>query len=383
MPCVFQGAKAGTVGCCGGRMTAHGCSCNEQGLQYCLPDATSNRTEDVSLLDNRVQRYELKACGDCEYKTIATRPNERSHREITNADSPTIRRWKKTHWEGRPLEKGKHAVVINIDPKGFGDAIVAAWIAEGTKGRDPAVFLYAKHKREFLEVLLGQRVSTDQRLLTPVKGFSIEQSVRGVANRIDIWCRQFGVESAYSRPKHRLPPGVTQWAKNEISRVRGESGASIALCPQTAHTARLWPERYWHELYAQLVEKGHKPFFLGTPDHEYQDYPNYFGQGWVKHAALILESDLVIGNDSAPAHLAGTYNVPTIAILGATGEAAFSHMPSVRCIATERRLVDCVGCWYAGNYNRGICSYNCAALSNVRPSQVMRRAMEVLEEESA
>lgn len=120
---------------------------------------------------------------------------------------------------------------------------------------------------------------------------------------------------------------------------------------------------------------------LGLPQPAYKDWEGaMLGKSWEQNAALMLESDLVIGNDSGPIHLSGTLDVPSIAILGPTGDAVFSHMPSVRCIAVERRRVECVGCWLSAPYNPSLCNFTCAALANVSPQEVHDLARKVLSE---
>ena len=45
---------------------------------------------------------------------------------------------------------------------------------------------------------------------------------------------------------------------------------------------------------------------------------------------------LVVGNDSFPAHLAGTVGVPTLALMGPTLPTVFAHTPDVECLASGR-----------------------------------------------
>jgi len=88
-------------------------------------------------------------------------------------------------------------------------------------------------------------------------------------------------------------------------------------------------------------------------------------------AALMRRAALVVGNDSFPAHLAGTVGVPTLALLGPTKPTVFAHMDTVECLTSA---MDCTGCHFQAPF-RAACDQGCMSLYQLLPDDVLSRAL--------
>jgi hypothetical protein len=101
------------------------------------------------------------------------------------------------------------------------------------------------------------------------------------------------------------------------------------------------------------------------------------GQSWQWIAAAIQVAKLVIGNDSGPAHLAGTIGTPTIAVMGATTERIYAHVPEVMCY--RKKSLPCNGCHCIRPPFRQTCEVGCLELYRTFPEEVAQFALAFLE----
>jgi len=96
-----------------------------------------------------------------------------------------------------------------------------------------------------------------------------------------------------------------------------------------------WPPNAWADLIQQLTDAGHHVFLIGGPDDadavakilqalpgDIPRFSNLYGQtkNLRQLAALIAESDLLIGVDSSPMHIAVGYGKPAVTMFGPTDE---------------------------------------------------------------
>ena len=100
------------------------------------------------------------------------------------------------------------------------------------------------------------------------------------------------------------------------------------------------------------------------------------GKSWNYIAAAIQASRLVIGNDSGPAHLAGTIGTPTVAVQGATTERIYAHIPEV--ISYRKKALGCAGCHCLPPDFRASCDSGCLELYRTFPEEVAQFAMSIL-----
>jgi hypothetical protein len=106
---------------------------------------------------------------------------------------------------------------------------------------------------------------------------------------------------------------------------------------------------------------------------EFVDDPGYITDvNWQQVAALFSKALVVVGNDSAPIHLAGLMDIPGLALLGPTTANIFNHLPSVMCMSAKEESMPCGGCWFTGSkYRHYPCATGCAGLSCLRVRDVL------------
>jgi hypothetical protein len=209
-------------------------------------------------------------------------------------------------------------------------------------------------------------------------GYIQELNDAGRNGRLEVRAEALGLpKERYARPSPCLSPIDVRWAEDVVS-LCGDKPL-ILLFPQTNYMPRQWPAPYWVELAWMLNGQGFAPVVvLGHHDARFTNVPFHrIAQPWSHVAALMQRASLVIGNDSAPAHLAGTLNVPTFALCGPTYKKVFEYMPSVQVVTAPHELRGCVGChWKQDRGYRAACDQGCMALYDVRVEHVARLVEE-------
>lgn len=379
MRCVFLGESVGVVAkqCCGGELQTTpvlACHCPQSAVPFTSGETVLEGFVPLRLSSGESMR-KVPSCARCQFRE---EPIDLPRLPVTPTNTPTSLAkaiWQERRDKRRWAGPERRSVVVNCDTHGYGDACVAAWLAEGTKRDNPRVLLHATGpKREFLE-LLGQAV-------VPATGdylgqcFEADKLLQGHPPRVHAWLSTFGIAGTFARPEHTLTGEQIAWGRNAVPDAR-----TVLLYPQTAHLHREWPAAYWLELADRLRQTGRPVRLVCTHDERYRDAGDYLEvKNWRQSAAIMLAGAVVVGNDSAPVHVAGTLDVPALAILGPTTDGVFAHARSVRCIAAERRVMECVGCWFGWGFTPA-CDFGCAALSNVSPEAVADRVLSIAKEE--
>ena len=287
-------------------------------------------------------------------------------------------------WEGKPLtlaglfdeavrraEEKITSITVNCDIHGAGDALIMAWVAEGSRGFKPECKLFARGaKRELLEAF-GQEVTDDATgARDTFRAYAQEMEGRGCGSRV--WQRgnYLGFKSAPKRPRY-----VLKDTDDALARIT-EGG--ILIFPNTADGSREWPPFYWIELFGLLESAGLKPHIV-TPIHDtrYSHLRSHCDYRWPEVMAAMLRSKAVVCNDSGPMHIAGTLDVLTFALLGPTTETIHNHMPSVVGLAASKEDIDCIGCHFQVPYCAA-CKSGCSGLSHLLPQSVFSSITERL-----
>jgi hypothetical protein len=265
------------------------------------------------------------------------------------------------------LESGKAYV-------GLGDICMLAWLAEGCgRAGQPLTF----HRTRNLDVtaLFGLTVDPEPGGIRLDEAYDRELADQCRRPRLD-YIREFlGITVEPVRPTLRLAPEHRQWASERARELVGGNGPLVLIFPQTAWVTREWPPSYWVDLSWKLKAAGVPPLvLLSNKDERFTNTPKYWwGTSAERLAAMIERAALVVGNDSFPAHLAGTIGVPTFALMGPTRPTVFAHTPMVECLsATE---VECTGCHFAAPF-RAACDQGCQSLFRLFPDVVLGRVLE-------
>lgn len=392
MTCEHRGNQVGEViaTCCGGgekRSPLYSCNCESVREEYTHAGAPGKIQIELIVDGVRQPRridIPIASCAGCPFSTVSApeveTPAQKTFVEVRRArkleqlkplpitgdtkhKSPTRRMWEDLR---RKRESPYYApnIVLNVDTHGYGDAITAAWIAEGAKHGTPTLSLVATGGKASLLRMLGQNIvdiSTDITAGEEYLGSSLAVGSPPVAVAR---ARRLGISGYPQRPTVMIESSGFEWASQHV--------ADVILYPQCTQVNRTWPYVYWEELYQSLKSRGYRVKVAGMTDPRWLWCDDWLiPRTWHEHAALMMGAKVIIGNDSAPAHLSGTIDKPTIALLGRTTDAVFAIYPSVRCLSAERREVPCVGCWSGWGYVPEVCNHGCVALSHITPEQVL------------
>jgi hypothetical protein len=269
-------------------------------------------------------------------------------------------------------------VVINCDTHGFGDCMTMAWIAEGAKSSCYNMRLQATGEKAKLLKMLGQVISgrvDDAIQLTPLFSYDQNHLSDPTNSRLQSWMQCLNLHDII--PK-RPVCSVSEIAVDAMADLISER--MVLLFPQSVRANREWPPVYWIELAERFKRDGYVVYVLCNHSIEFKGYSGYLGGlSWEKIAALMMQAELVVGNDSAPVNLAGLLDVPSIGILGPTTSNVFAHLPSVSCVTVNANEMSCVGCWFLPpTFVNDPCHNGCAALSNVTVDDVYSAARKVI-----
>jgi hypothetical protein len=257
--------------------------------------------------------------------------------------------------------------------RGLGDIVMLAWLAEGARtGPDPIAF----HRRQNLELmaLLGLPVDPEPGGVSLDPVFKVEVDDAARRPRLD-YIREFlGISTPLIRPALNIPADDEAWAAKLAADV---GGPLILLFSQSLWKPREWPANYWVDLAWKLKKAGVSPVvLLQGDDTRFHNTPSYhWNMPLPRVAALMRRADLVVGNDSFPAHLAGTVGVPTLALMGPTRDTVFAHLPDVECLASND--LECTGCHFRAPF-RAACDQGCMSLYRLFPDEVFRRIFDKL-----
>lgn len=161
----------------------------------------------------------------------------------------------------------------------------------------------------------------------------------------------------------------------------GDKGPRVYVAPFAAYGTREWPLSHWVDLVWGLHDRGCRVLaglHANDKDACSSFVKSLWGHPWNQIAAVIASADLVVSNDTGPAHLAGCLKRPTLVVCGPT-EGLYEQYETVAEVSARPEEYQCVGCWFSrpGGFRRS-CDHMCRALAGVDPEGVMELAEEVL-----
>src|SRR6266446_93271 len=259
---------------------------------------------------------------------------------------------------------------------GLGDVVCFAWLGEGIlkAGNDVEFFATGWHA-EVLKLFRQKITGDDTGAVFTNEGYETAVKTNSPMYYIQWIAHHLGIEESPVRPKIEPDP---------MNREMGRRAAGdVLIFPHGVWSPRVWPKNYFVELGWYLQKEGYKVRFV-TKERDYAFFMPFHcivGKSWAFIASAIQMSKLVIGNDSGPAHFAGTIGTPTISIHGPTqGARIYGHIPEV--IPFEKKSLPCAGCHCLPPF-RASCEIGCHQLYRTFPEDVFEAAVKVLGKPSA
>jgi ADP-heptose:LPS heptosyltransferase len=221
--------------------------------------------------------------------------------------------------------------------------------------------------------MLGQDVTDDPEGAVEIHdGYEKCMEQKLPFNYLQWIARQMGIETEPKRPTHNVSPMDRHLGKQQARRV--------LIFPKAVWTPRRWPVNYWLSLAEILREAGiDLAVVLQEPEAAFMRgrWPAIHSLTIEQVTSAIRHSSLVIGNDSGPAHLAGTLGIPTLALQGPTTARIYGHLPEVRSLI--KGALSCAGCHCLSPY-RASCEEGCHDLYRLVPEDVASVVLEMLGE---
>jgi hypothetical protein len=260
---------------------------------------------------------------------------------------------------------------INGWYRGLGDIVCFAWLGEGIRATGEEVEFFATDWRAEVLKMFQMPVTGDKTgAVLTWEGYETAVKTKSRLNYLEWIGVHLGVETEPKRPRLDMSPMDREMGRRD--------SADVLIFPFSYSPVRTWPKSYFVELGLLLRNEGYTVKFV-TEQRDYAFFMPFHcivGQSWNYISAAIQSARLVIGNDSGPAHLAGTIGTPTIAIQGATTERIYAHIPEV--VSYRKKALDCAGCHCLPPNFRASCDSGCLELYRTFPEEIAEFALQKL-----
>jgi hypothetical protein len=256
--------------------------------------------------------------------------------------------------------------------KGVGDIVCFAWLGEGMLEAGEDVEFFASDWRAEMLTMFQLPVTGDRSgaVLTQ-QGYETAVKTGSPLSYLEWMAHHLGVTAPPKRPRLNMQPMAREMGRRD--------SADVLIFPTSFSPVRTWPKPYFVEL-GLLLRKAGYSVKVALEQRDYAFFMPFHcivGQSWHYIAAAIQSARLVIGNDSGPAHVAGTIGTPTIAIQGATTERIYAHIPEV--ISYRKKSMPCAGCHCLQPDFRASCEVGCLELYRTLPEEVAEFAVSLLD----
>lgn len=275
---------------------------------------------------------------------------------------------------------GKKALVLDTSGGGLGDVVVMAWIAEGAKETRVPVHFTRGPKQNGGEHAADRILRMFGQILTDQKGPELHQQGGGFTSwglrpenvgiqldRTRLWQKRIGMKVEPKRPVAFFPEEAVAWSRQVRESACGKP--LVAIFPFAAWKLRNWNIHKWLRLARHMEANGiHTVAVHPFRTPEFDLLPRtLFGHSIEHVAALCAEADLVVGNASGAAVLAGTLGTPTVAVTGSDDPlVSFGYAPEILCVHASAEKVPCVGCRFRPSVGFGdACNHGCEALDSL------------------
>lgn len=256
-------------------------------------------------------------------------------------------------------------VILDLRRAGIGDAVLYSWIAEGARAAGWDV-RFTTGRNDSVFKMFGQTI-------TPEVGVR-ELGLKGIGERtygigLVPWGRSIQASLPFNetprRPRATIPDEAVEWAWSVVCRERAadEDGPLVLLFPGACYACRTWPLNYWIRLGWALRGAGFNVVTLDSDRKRLGAFPyQVIPESIERMAALIDVADMVVCNESGPAHFAGTLNRRALVLCGPSDPVTTMGLyESVKCVRVSSEVVPCVGCHWRRPYSAA-CDVGCEAL---------------------
>ena len=185
---------------------------------------------------------------------------------------------------------------------------------------------------------------------------------------------------------------VSEDRKRKAFRLLHEHGAHIdapltVLCPGSINSrAKRWPAERYAKLADRLAESGADVVLIGSPSeldvsqevckHAQRQPMVLTGKTTVAEAAAIISiADVLIANDTGPAHIGAALHTPTLVIFGPTNP--LTTYPFSSSAEIIRRAPDCAPCMLRD------CPIDHRCMTAITPEDVFERASILMSQRRA
>ncbi len=162
------------------------------------------------------------------------------------------------------------------------------------------------------------------------------------------------------------------WKSNNLDKYK-----VIVIAPGSKWFTKMWPIEYYNELIEKLsLDLNNKIILVGGNDEKYlkisenEKTLNLIGEtSLLELAELLKRSDLLIGNDSSPLHIASAFDTEIIAIFGATTKSLGFYPWSQNAIVLENKGLECRPCGLHGGDSCPEKHFKC--MLEIKPDKVL------------
>lgn len=276
------------------------------------------------------------------------------------------------------------ARLIDIQDNGIGDLVLACWIAVSADAHGLRVRINPRARTDVAKLFeIPSSCISDLTgpnwAQTPGLGHQYEYQVlarrANASSRFSVWCEALHLPPMTPvRPRYREVKEAGSWADMQWRKTGWQPGQpKLLIFPETAWSVRRWPLAYFVDVASASARLGFAVAVMATDAETVRPFNcwSWWGFPVSRVAAMIRRADLVLGNDSGPAHLAATIGVPTVVVAGPTrAELVFGQYDRVYPLKLSPDHLACVGCHFsrAQGYREACAFGGCQALMRLAPS---------------
>ncbi len=215
---------------------------------------------------------------------------------------------------------------------------------------DLVLDLQNKLRTQLLGRLIASRVLRSLRLRSPLG------VLRALLGRGPVLDEIHQVQLLHDWAEDLLVPGCSHRPRLAMRAVRRDR---IALVPGAAHASKRWPAERYGELARALIGEGHQLVVVAGPGEEQlvaslqaaagRELNSTLGQGVDAVMQACASSQLVVGGDTGPLHVAAALDTPVLALFGPTSTRRW------RPLGPGALLVRPLGCQPCSNHGSARC----------------------------